>query len=280
VDSIGEVFAIPRFSETCAALIRCTHIEHGLNQMWLKQNRTGIWNKSSREASLQTIIVLIDANDVINSGVVEVWAGRFECFQKSPEHAPKGFYKVDEFELVGLTNKKGLRSFCSGYCKGPNSAPVYLEANGNEALDLRLSSNRPFVNDFRPEFSGEKDVVLPGSFTADCVHGRVVTALYKRLKEQNPSRKFNNRNRFDLLMEEPDGTRVLFEVKTSHDSQSVYTGVGQLSMYNLLAGAHRKTLVLPQEGIIWRNRLQGVDTGLWTYGKEGETFQSPSHKYR
>jgi hypothetical protein len=280
MNSIGEVFEHPRFSKTNAALIRCTHVESGANRDWLKKHKTGIWNQSAREDWLQTIIVLIDTDDVKTSGIVEIWAGRFARFQASRRDAPKGFYHVDYFELVGVTKKKGLRQFCSGYCAGPNSGLVYLEDYRTRTLGENSPDVKSIVDDFRAEYSGEKDVVQPGIYTADCVHGRVVTALFERLKAQNPLRRFNNRNRFDLLMEEPDGMRTLFEVKTRHDTQSVYTGVGQLSMYNLIARAQKRALVLPKGGHIWRHRLKDVGTDLWTYSGEGASFESPEHKYR
>lgn len=273
MNSIGEVFSLERFENTRALLIRCKDIEHGHNQTWIAEQKTGIWQPRNRIAEVETVIVLIDADDVKSSGVTEVWAGRLTGFKVSREDAPKGFYHVDYFERVGLTKRVGLKSFCANYCEAPQPQPIYLQAKGNERVSANAQILEQFIDDFRPEFSGEKEVGQPGGFTADCVHGRVVTALHKFLKDENSSRRFTNRSRFDLLMQEPDGSRTLFEVKTSADSQSIYTGVGQLIMYNQLASASKKVLVLPGEAYKWKSKLAAANTDLWTYIDAGSSFQ-------
>ena len=268
MDSLEELFALPRYTGTLAALVRCTNVTSGFNQRWMKQNKTGTWPYDPTKRKPQTIIVLIDSDDVKVDGVVEIWAGRFKKWTSDRKNSEshRGFFHVDCFEKIGITSKVGLQEFCAPYCKGPQPVPVYLQSNGSE---VQNSSVRPSAidikDDFSPEFSGEKEGGSPGKYTANCTHGKIITALHGLLKQERQNCKITNRSFFDLLVEDEDKCRTLFEVKSNDATQSVYTGIGQLSIYNLKAQAQKGILVLPNVGLRWKPQLENLNIQLWTY---------------
>jgi hypothetical protein len=271
MNSLKELFAMPRYAGTSAVLVRCTHLTSGFNQAWLAKNKTGTWSFNSGKWNPETVIVLLDSQE---RGVVEIHAGRFTSWKPNKKTPRKGFFHVDYFELIGIAKKGGLQDFCVPYCKGPQPGPVYLERDaGTQSLDVKLVINSLTKDDFSPEFSGEKEGLRPGKYTANCTHGIVVNALYELLKKDTPMCVISNRKFYDLLKQDFDGERTLFEVKTTQETQSVYTGVGQLSMYNLTAHAKTKILVLPNGGEKWRGKLKIVDVQLWTYNLKDEKVE-------
>jgi hypothetical protein len=123
VESLRELFALPRYAGTFAVLLRCKDIADGKNNAWVKENRTGIWSFKAKERLVQTVIVLLNSE---KRGDVEVYAGKFTNWIPDKMKPEKGFFHVDYFELIGVTRKIGLRAFCAPYCNGPQPGPVYL----------------------------------------------------------------------------------------------------------------------------------------------------------
>lgn len=105
------------------------------------------------------------------------------------------------------------------------------------------SSGIGLGGEYRPEFSGRKTYRrTEAEVEAEWRHGTVVAALHAGLKELGiTGRKDQAR---DLFLVEDGLSTVLFEVKTSTDTQSIYTAVGQLYWHS--EAATRKIAVLPR----------------------------------
>ncbi|MFT5266221.1 MAG: hypothetical protein ACI8YQ_004985 [Polaribacter sp.] len=102
--------------------------------------------------------------------------------------------------------------------------------------------------EFNPEFSGRKRGYKNEIYSYDSNHGLVVDELVKHLKtgmKGSRKRVFNNQY-IDLGIRTEKAIKELFEVKTSTDRQSIYTGVGQLMFHSGGDASVRKTLVLPE----------------------------------
>ncbi|MEI6168843.1 MAG: hypothetical protein WCS52_16805 [bacterium] len=101
--------------------------------------------------------------------------------------------------------------------------------------------------DFHDEFSGKKSIPARASVTADCNHGRVVSALkrYLESKAQLPGQRLVNTKKIDLALVKSSQLIHVWEVKTDVSLQNLYTGIGQLIVHTM--GQHKcdKTLVLP-----------------------------------
>jgi hypothetical protein len=93
----------------------------------------------------------------------------------------------------------------------------------------------PPASSFAPEFSGPKAAYrIAGLIEARADHGLVVNALHQELLGKGIAAR-NDRER-DLFVESADGSPgLLFEVKTSIDTGSLYTGVGQLMFHGAVA---------------------------------------------
>ncbi|MEG3435520.1 hypothetical protein V0288_00165 [Pannus brasiliensis CCIBt3594] len=101
------------------------------------------------------------------------------------------------------------------------------------------------ANFFSSEFSGEKLLSKRGSVVIDVKHGFVVDALKNFLEKANPSAFLYNTQKIDLAYEENGILQRIYEVKTSLDTTSIYTAVGQLFMHTAGANQVSKFIVLP-----------------------------------
>lgn len=100
---------------------------------------------------------------------------------------------------------------------------------------------------FDPEFSGTKSGKRRSSFEYDTYHGRVVSALEQKYKREHVTENYKtfNTQMIDLGIQTNGRTKHIFEVKSSSDRQSIYSGIGQLMLHSSGSSDIRKTLVLP-----------------------------------
>lgn len=99
--------------------------------------------------------------------------------------------------------------------------------------DEETSNSFEKLNDFNftDEHSGKTETERHGTRITDRTHGIIVNALAAELL----NRKFkigNDRNR-DLFIHKQNRINTLFEIKTSCDTQSLYSAVGQLIIYSI-----------------------------------------------
>ena len=102
------------------------------------------------------------------------------------------------------------------------------------------------ANYFSSEFSGVKKIKGRTGVEAQAFHGLVVDCLKIYIESRNPLAVIYNTQKIDLAREENGELKEIFEVKTSSDTQSVYTAVGQLSMHSAGLSAISKCIVLPE----------------------------------
>ena len=101
------------------------------------------------------------------------------------------------------------------------------------------------VKFFSSEFKGKKKIKSKQAVEANVSHGLVVDHL-KQFIDQSISGSFTfNTQKIDLALEINDSLVRIYEVKTSTDTQSIYTAVGQLFMHTAGAENIERWLVVP-----------------------------------
>ncbi len=111
----------------------------------------------------------------------------------------------------------------------------------------RQPLTRPKQSGFKPEFFGRKFGKRSTEFEYESLHGLVVNELenYLRIKSSSSGVNIYNTRAMDLGIEESNRLTHIFEVKSSTDWQSIYTGIGQLYVHSVNEPTAIKTLVLP-----------------------------------
>lgn len=119
---------------------------------------------------------------------------------------------------------------------------------------------------FSSEFSGRKFIKGRGGTEVNVCHGLVVDSLKQYVEEKNPSSLVFNTQKIDLAVEKYAKITEIYEVKTSTDTQSIYTAVGQLFMHSvgLLSVTKYAVLPLDNENSVLINCLNelGIDV-IW-----------------
>jgi hypothetical protein len=98
---------------------------------------------------------------------------------------------------------------------------------------------------FSSEFSGQKALAKRAASEVTVNHGLVVDCLKKFVDRNTESAIVYNTQKVDLALEVDGVLKRIYEVKTSTDTQSVYTAVGQLFMHTAGANNVSKWIVLP-----------------------------------
>ena len=98
---------------------------------------------------------------------------------------------------------------------------------------------------FSSEFSGKKKTGARNATKATVFHGLVVDRLKEWVDQSVPGGLTFNTQKIDLALEINEALQRIYEVKTSADTQSVYTAVGQLYMHSAGDADIEKWIVLP-----------------------------------
>lgn len=99
---------------------------------------------------------------------------------------------------------------------------------------------------FSSEFNGKKKVKSKASTEANVVHGYVVDQLKLFVEQNFKNTVVFNTQKIDLAIELDGEITTIFEVKTSIDTQSIYTAVGQLFMHGNGIPNVSRIIVLPE----------------------------------
>ena len=133
----------------------------------------------------------------------------------------------------------------------------------------RTPSSRYVTKTFNPEFHGKKKGHRSGALEYDSFHGLVVNTLAEKFTTatRGSQRRVFNTSRIDLGIEIGGHLRHLYEVKSSADSQAIYTGTGQLMLHSPQGNNVTKNLVLPKGELSqsMRKRLDGLDIVVLEY---------------
>jgi len=129
---------------------------------------------------------------------------------------------------------------------------------------------------FKSEFSGIAKFAVKKDRLADFKHGLVVDCLFDHMSQYiNQAALVFNTKKIDLAIEKNGILKCIFEVKTKIDSQSIYTGVGQLIMHSSELKNVVKVLVLPSyfENIETLNCLSSLGIKVLKYSITGEKIE-------
>ena len=114
--------------------------------------------------------------------------------------------------------------------------------------NMRLVENIEESLSFNPEFHGKKSGKRASKFEYESNHGLIVNALEKWVqKKLKSNQKTFNNSLIDLAISNGNQTIMIYEVKTRSDSQSIYTGIGQLGFHSGGDDRIAKFLVLPED---------------------------------
>ncbi len=125
------------------------------------------------------------------------------------------------------------------------------EVTGN-SLSRQINQDIPLDSPltFDPEYSGSKKGKRKSTqFRQECNHGIIVNALEKwvRCKYRKKAKISTfNTQLIDLGIQFNDDVIEIYEIKTSFDRQSIYTGIGQLFFHSADNPRIVKNLVLPR----------------------------------
>lgn len=99
---------------------------------------------------------------------------------------------------------------------------------------------------FSSEFSGKIKIKRKVPIEVNVVHGFVVDQLKLFVEEHFNNSTVFNTQKIDLAIDLDGKITTIFEVKTSIDTQSIYTAVGQLFMHGNGIPDIRRVIVLPE----------------------------------
>ena len=151
------------------------------------------------------------------------------------------------FDMVLVDGKQ-----CELYLLGSLGAADELAANVADFVRTirafktgTTTLSPPIKPAFKPEFEGATTYTVTAKRTATYTHGPIVNALYRELSSHGiPA---GRTVAIDLFAESSTKySGVIFEAKTSADTQSVYTCIGQL-MYLAPDDMWKKVAVLPKQ---------------------------------
>ena len=113
---------------------------------------------------------------------------------------------------------------------------------------------------FKPETYGIREAAqMGGMYVMECNHGRIVNALEEKIKQSINDIDTFSTKALDLGISRAGNVTHVYEIKTSDDSQSIYTGIGQLiyhsTVYKTISPI-KMSLVLPQKDT--SNELRGL----------------------
>lgn len=128
---------------------------------------------------------------------------------------------------------------------------------------------------YRPEFFGEKELTPNTNTKAYVEHGKIVDALKEHLEKKDKKCAVYNNQRLDLGIEKNGKVTHIFEVKTSFDSQSVYTAIGQLYFHGKDLPEPSLNIVLPKNNfkLEFMKALHKINLNVYLYYLEDGNYK-------
>ncbi|MFQ3251645.1 MAG: hypothetical protein ACI9O6_003495 [Glaciecola sp.] len=143
-----------------------------------------------------------------------------------------------------------------------------LKLEKKKIIELKESGTKYFSS----EFSGIKKINAKESGESNVIHGYVVDELKKFVQQTFENTIVFNTQKIDLAIQLEKRITTIFEVKTSIDTQSVYTAVGQLFMHGAGIPGVTRIVVLPDliENELTFNCLNDLGLGIILYSIDNE----------
>lgn len=186
---------------------------------------------------------------------------------------------IKEFLLVADIESPSLADDIEAFAlELRRAAKVIKASSGNKIRSAnRRKAGGPFgaLGQYFDEFWGQRKKSKKNvPMVVDCYHGAIVRALRDAFVD---GETFKSRE-IDLIVLRKKGA-LMFEVKTSSDTQSVYTAIGQLIIHTPVVASHfgnaslRRIIVLPQKPVdrlhrALQNQL-GIDVLAYSRSKDG-----------
>lgn len=127
-----------------------------------------------------------------------------------------------------------------------------------------------------PEQTGDYEVAPRGSTVARRIHGEVWRALAAEMKRRSVPHSNDRVGRHGPdMFTYGNGPKVLFEIKTGHGAQDIFTAVGQLQIYErLLKSSYRRMLVLPRGmGRVLQGPIADLGIATVEFHRQGRTIR-------
>ena len=129
--------------------------------------------------------------------------------------------------------------------------------------------------EFTNEHFGKNQIERKGKTTITRVHGIVVNALARELKE-NGTAVGNDCNR-DLFIYERKQIKTLFEIKAGSSTQEIYTAVGQLLIYSIpIKSKVDLVMVIPDpitKAVLTKLSKLGINVLYYSWNKDKPVFE-------
>lgn len=238
------------------------------NVDWLRTGQTGWW-PVAEEQEFGGVVILLDS--AVHKKRIEVWAGRTVGITSGRlEKRSDGLWRLGvegEFRYMGWVPVGKVSAFLG---KGMGVTGVYIDASLKKSF-----KPKKIKRGFNRENTGDRALVVPGSYTPDDLHARVVNSLERWLKKQKYKDSDNQSGDHDLHAFSSEGVPELFEVKSGASQGEVCTALGQLMIYELGTKPSRKIMVLPEAqwaARAWQDTLEKLGIGLMTFVPTEDDF--------
>lgn len=270
LNSVQDVFAHPYLQGTTrAALFR---LKSESNAELIQQGITRWWPIANKErTNFDSIILLHNAKD---TKFVEVWAGLYSGDFELNEEKELSLKVHSGFKLIGNTKKHGINTFCG---KQIGDKVTYIDRNTAPNKTPTKSVSPSFTPKFNPEFAGNKQEILAKGYKPSTDHGNTLNALANWLRSNRYSDLDNCGGDWDLLALNTQQNLCLFELKSSADTTSVYTAIGQLLIYSqkTYQQPDKKIIVLPDDraSSVWQIFLKPLEIDILLYKKTSKSVE-------
>jgi len=158
--------------------------------------------------------------------------------------------------------KTSCKFYIRHYEELNNNYHIILLCYLNNQYELQDEARKLLTFSF--ESCGESTIPIKGPKHMKRIHGKVVNELYNILSDEYGERNLYNNQLIDLAVTEDGNLIKIFEVKTKNDSQSIYTGIGQLLFHSGANSEVEKILLLPQSDDGYEELYDLFDEmGIW-----------------
>lgn len=181
----------------------------------------------------------------------------------------RAYHKVADLQASPAAVQESVAAFVSR-CARARLAKI----TGNQ-MDGTGAAIDKWEHGLSPEQTGDFDVGPRDATVGRRVHGEVWRALAAELKRRGVSHSNDRVGQHGPDMFTYGHKRnVLFEIKTGHGAQDIFTAVGQLQIYEcLLKSQFRKVLVLPRGmGQALKGPVAGLDIATVEFDRQGRTI--------
>ena len=152
------------------------------------------------------------------------------------------YHKVADLQAAPAVVQESIAAFVARCARAR-----LIKTAGKQTVDGAAAIEKWELG-LNPEQTGDYEVAPRGPTVVRRTHGEVWRALAAELKRRSvPHSNDRVGQHGPDMFTYGNGPRVLFEIKTGHGAQDIFTAVGQLHIYErLLKSSYQRVLVLPR----------------------------------